>query len=693
MKKIAFVLIVCLTAAAFAYAEEKKEESVLGKAMDEVFGSFREIFYPYYHVDTVVVTPSRYEEPSLNVSKNVTVIDEEAIRRSNARYVPELLESLTGVVVRDFLGNGKAVQADIRGFGDTAPSNVLVLIDGRRTNQIDISGTDWAQIDVGSIERIELVRGPQTVLYGDNASAGVINIITKTGANKKPEIGFNYKTGSYAYNSYGGYIDGGTDFLDYYSSLSYSNTNGYRTNNGLETTDFNSNITIKPYDDVRIKLEAGYHKDWYGQPGALKPQDIDSVGWRGSINPNDRAKTEDFYLLADPRFKKDLGFGEILLSGDIIFRGRRTASVNYYSDGSNTEFNNHIKTFGVTPKAAFSADFLNIHNRMIAGLDYYGSRDEILGTNFGGGKDLINIDKDTLGIYITDTVNLLSSLILNCGYRAEWAYYKFNQEAMISGVNRKKPFEYAAEAGITYKYNEKSAVYANYSRSFRFPAVDEWYSSFYKDYWTGDVQGGLNLNLRPQEGNNYEIGIKENSSKYLSVKADYFIMDTKHELYFDPLTFSNAIYDHTMRHGLELETHAYLFDRHLDCFANYTYENAFFSGGTFASNSVPMVPCHKFSGGFDYKFMDCVDLNYVANFVGLRRFINDQKNNAPRLKSYIIHNIKLSYYKYGLELYTALYNIFDEKYSEYGVTNASGTSQAYYPSPGQNFIFGANYKF
>ena len=84
-----------------------------------------------------------------------------------------------GVVVRDFYGTGKTASVDIRGFGETAPLNVLVLVDGRRVNEIDLSGTDWTQIPIDQIERIEIVRGAGSVLYGDNAVGGVINIITK----------------------------------------------------------------------------------------------------------------------------------------------------------------------------------------------------------------------------------------------------------------------------------------------------------------------------------------------------------------------------------------------------------------------------------------------------------------------------------------------------------------------------------
>jgi outer membrane receptor protein involved in Fe transport len=414
------------------------------------------------------------------------------------------------------------------------------------------------------------------------------------------------------------------------------------------------------------------------------------VGWWGSITPNDRGKTEDAYFMASPEVKYEFCQSELLLSGDISVRSRRASFLNFNTNGTNSEQDNHITTFGVTPKAVFETDILNIHNRLIAGLDYYGNEDKTSSTHFDtndfwatffmNGKDRITIKKDTLGLYLTDTIEpILSCLTLNGGYRAEWANYRFDQQSMVSGLNTRRILEQGAEAGINYKYNERSSVYANYSRSFRFPAVDEWFQAQFQDVFSGTIQGGLNLNLEPQTGNNYEIGIKENSSKYVRVKANYFLMDIKHELYFDPITFANSIYDRTMRHGLELETHVYPVNN-LDCIANYTYEKA-------------LIPRHKFSSGFDYTFMDSVKFSYLANFVGLRRFLNDQQNLSPRLKSYLTHDIKLSYYKYGFEIYGAIYNIFNEKYSASGTTNGTGTAQVYYPSPGVNYVMGAKYRF
>ncbi len=650
---------------------------------------FRAFMSPSYRLDPIVVTASRYSEPSLRAAKSVTVIDEEEIARYMPRSVPELLKKEAGILVRDYVGNGKTAQVDIRGFGEPSLSNVLVLVDGRRTTQIDMSGTDWTQIDVDSIERIEIVRGPQTVLYGDNATGGVVNIITKSGAGKKPEAGFTYRLGSYNYDAYKTFIQGGTDFLDYYCSASQSSTDGYRVNNHLETIDLNGTITVKPAPYARLALYGGYHKDWYGMPGALTTANLNAFGRRGSVYPNDRSKTDDFYLMAGPELTADTDLGEVRVSSDFLGRGRRVSSV-FYSTWGTTEVTSHIKTFGITPKVAFTADVFGMHNRLITGVDYYADKDEILSGDPGIGKDMIVITKDSVGVYAADSLDVTQALGAHAGYRAEWAMYRFDQQAVMRGKNRKTPFEQAYEAGLNFRYNEKSSVYANYSRSFRFPAVDEWYSALWS-FW-GLAGGGLNLDLKPQTGNNFEVGIRENSSKYLGVKASYFLMDLRHELYFNPVTLANSIYDRTIRHGLELETHAYLFHG-FDASVNYTYEKAFFVGSSFAGNEVPMVPRHKITGSIDYTFMDCVNIIYSASYVSPMRFTSDQRNVVPRLKSYMTHDVKLSYNKYGLSIYGAIYNIFNEKYDAYGVTNALGTVQSHYPAPGTNFIAGVTYTF
>ena len=191
---------------------------------------------------------------------------------------------------------------------------------------------------------------------------------------------------------------------------------------------------------------------------------------------------------------------------------------------------------------------------------------------------------------------------------------------------------------------------------------------------------------------NYEIGIKENSSKYVGIKADYYIMDVRDELYYDSFTHKNSVYPNAVHHGLELDINFYLFDS-VHVMGNYTYEKAFFVGGSFAGSEIPLVPKNKFSAGFDYTFKDCLNISYVATYVGERWFANDLQNVMPKLKAYVTHDIKLSYTMYGLEIFGKLNNLTDEAYSEYGALDMMRTSPGYYPSPRRNFTVGASYKF
>lgn len=673
MKKYFVVLMGCMliTQAAFA-AEEKKPDP----------GS-------YNRLEPIIVTASRYDESVIDSDKSVSVIDQYDIQRYEPRTVPELLQDQAGVVVKDYIGNGKTAVVDVRGFGESAPSNTLVLIDGRRTNQIDLSGPDWAQINPESVERIEIVRGPQSVLYGDNAVGGVINIITKTGSGKKPYITIGGKLGTFDYRSYNTEIGGGTKFLDYYAGFTQAETDGHRVNSALEVIDFINSLIMKPTETLKLKFKSGYHKDWYGQPSGLTPADINAIGIRGSANPDDRAKTQDWFITAGPEQKIETCSGDIILSADALARIRRTASVNFFTGGS-IERDSKINTFGLTPKIVYTTDICGHANKLISGIDYYSYKDAISNGTFPT-KDVIVIQERTFGIYATDTFDLLDKLSVTGGGRLEWANYRFNQQLMIPLDNTKKDLEYALEAGANYKVLDHTALYANYARSFRFPAVDEWFVSQYVLFGTL-IGGGLNLNLVPQTGNHYEVGVKNDSIKYLTSAVDFYFDDIRHELYYDPSQFQNTIYDRTMRHGFEIESHLRPVDE-LDIFGKYTYQKAFFVKSHYAGDEIPGVPRDKISAGINYTFMKCFTISYLANFIGKQRFISDQKNIVPPLKSYTVQDLKFSYIKYGLEMFIGIYNLTDDRYSSYGITNGTGTNQAVYPSPGRNVTLGAKLTF
>ncbi len=141
---------------------------------------------------TIDVSTSRLGAGSTIVGTSSSVITAEDIQQSPAQTLPDILQSQAGIQLQHVSAgaNGARDSVDLRGFGASAPSNVLVLVNGRRFNDFDLQGFDFSSIPINAIQRIEITRGNSgAVLYGDGAIGGVINIVTKNGVKLPPSLG------------------------------------------------------------------------------------------------------------------------------------------------------------------------------------------------------------------------------------------------------------------------------------------------------------------------------------------------------------------------------------------------------------------------------------------------------------------------------------------------------------------------
>ena len=123
---------------------------------------------PVTYAPPVVVTATRFEESQHNLPVGVTVVTAEDIRRSTASSVAELLSQFAGIHIRDNTG-GPDRQIDMRGFGVTGDQNTLVLVNGQRLSEIELISPSLSSIPLNAIERIEIMRGSGSVLYGGGA--------------------------------------------------------------------------------------------------------------------------------------------------------------------------------------------------------------------------------------------------------------------------------------------------------------------------------------------------------------------------------------------------------------------------------------------------------------------------------------------------------------------------------------------
>ncbi|QAT16924.1 TonB-dependent receptor [Candidatus Velamenicoccus archaeovorus] len=630
-------------------------------------------------MERIVVTASRAAEEIKNASKYTTIIDEEDIRESNAQTIPDILRAQAGIEIRDYTGTGKTVNVDMRGFGETGPSNMLVLIDGRRVNAIDLSNTDWSQISLSQVERIEIVRGASSVLYGDNASGGVINIITKKG---KGRPAFKLETKGGSYNTFGTLVEvsAANDKSSAWASGEYYDTKGYRQNSNLLRDDFAMRLNHAFGQAWSSGLSFGYHTDNYRLPGALSEAQMLAFGRRATTKPDDLAQTEDYYT--DLELKAD--FKEKgQLQTNVSFRNRDVDSQYFSSSWSNE---NHITTVGITPKYTIDASLANMPNTLIFGADLYFDEDNILDGMMGAANDKILITKHTQGIYLQDRIQATDRLSLKAGYRHEMAQYLFHQITQVDLKEKKNLTTDVYDIGIVYLLGDTTNFYCDYSSSFRFPLVDEFFTS---NTWGS---GGLNTGLKPQEGKDIEVGIRHKISRQANVTLNYFHHAITNEIYLNPMTYQNSNYDKTTHQGLEAQGE-YAVNSQFKLTANYTYTDAVFGKGSFEGNTIPAVPMHKASGGFRWTPDQAFTLNFLVNYVGSMYLVSDQQNAYPKMADYVTVDLNASRRWKNMELFAGIDNIFDAEYSEYGVVSVFSSTRNFYPAPGRRFMAGCRLTF
>jgi len=641
-------------------------------------------------LEEVVVTATREKREMSKVPANVTVITEKDIKNSNAKTILDLLRTEEGIVVKDLLGIGKA-QVDLRGFGETGPLNTLVLVDGRRVNEIDLSGVDWTQIPLDRVERVEIVRGTGSVLYGDNAVGGVINIITKTPAEKLTARAGNI-FGSYGRFSGEASLGGGHENIAGSLFVSYDSTNGYRDNNEFRTRDVGGKLVFDPTEYLSFNLSGAHHRDEFGLPGPLSEARL-AIDRRAARNPFDEAETVDQYVNLGGNW--DMGeYGRIV--ADVSYRDREGED-DFISSSSATE--RELQTFSFTPRYSWSGSLFDRGNTFIAGVDIYASN---LDVDFFFGTPLVpsgltDIERDSYGFYVSNDFSILENLIFSLGARHERVQYDLKQEDFLFGLapldDTIRDRENAYSVGLTFLYTERSSLFARVNRSFRFPLTDE---LVLFDFFTGRIL--LNPDIKPQRGCHYELGIRHfyapdiEALRFLNAdveaRATLFRAEIRDEIFLNFATFTNENHPETLHQGVEIGSKVDLFKR-LTLFGNYTFEKATFQDDPFETNDIPAVPRHKANLGFRiYDIIPGLIFSATYNFVGSSFVISDQANQFDKLSKYYTVDARISHEWQWFKAFVGVNNITNRQYSEYAVLGGFPTVRNFYPAPERNWVAG-----
>ena len=660
MKKwmFVFVILAITILPGLIHAEDEKEAESSSITLEEV-----------------VVTGTRYEQRVERIPAHVAIITAEQIKASQAQSVPDVLRSLGGVFVTDLNGNGNNQMVDMGGFGGAADRHVAVLIDGRRINSIDQSGIRWTAIPVENIERIEILHGSGSVLYGDNAVGGVINIITKDW-DRETNVSSELAIGTH--DTRKGHVRIGFGKGDVGMNLGFTRyqTDGYRERSETDRNHFYSKIRCDASDNMSLFCEFNISQAEYQFPGAITEDQRDENREQAG-NLNDEGKDDD----ASVAFGFEADWGEKGLWNLTISHRDEDRDSDMVSWWSYMKFD--VKTDGLTSQYILEKSMIGHDNRLTLGLDIYKTGYEAYGGLFKGATtNQFDHSKRTFSGYIQDEYNLLDSLLLNMGVRYEDPTIKLG--ANIAGNETKEEFdesEWAWNLGLAYSFMPESKVYGRVYRSFRYPVVDEYTSMF---------TGAMNDSLKQETVQGYEAGVRLFLFSKLVFNLRVYCLDVDDEIAWNSATNQNENLDETRHSGGEFD---FRFQpvHYLALYGGAGYTNAEFTEGENDGKSIPLVPEWKGNAGLELNPGFGLKGRLQYNFVGEKYFDNDPANNQKRMEDYHTIDLYLTYKYRMMEIFFNATNIFNEKYSDYGWYSAQTFN--YYPMPEAIYFGGVRITF
>ncbi|MEW5736764.1 MAG: TonB-dependent receptor [Thermodesulfobacteriota bacterium] len=664
---LAILMILLFRPPLFAQSAEKKNEEAR----------------PRFELPEMVVTAQREKTEVKEQPRSVTVITQEDIAASPAENVADLMGREAGVTVRSVTGTEKGAGIDLRGMGDTYGSNVAVLVDGFRLNPSDMSGPDLSSVALSDIERIEILRGGASVLYGDGAVGGVVNIITRTG-DKKPSAKLNASYGSFGETSLSASSSGAVRGLTYAAGASGYDTDGYRQNSALVKRDGSLRLGYTLFEHLSVSAFGAAHNDQYGLPGPVPlAYETDPDLRRLSRWPRDNGASQDQRGGLSAEY--DAGkYGRLSLVRG--YRNRTNQYILGYSPllpvSAQTDFINEDTR---TLSCVYRLDYrlFSLDHRLVCGADSYDAgyvRTEI------SKAERTNLKLSSLGFFAENRFGLPGAFKFTLGGRTHRTRVLFREDqnraaasapAWLNGPVTDATWDNTAfEAGLTWEKITGLTLFGGYSESFRTPNADELAFSSQK--------------LKPQTGEHWEAGGRVQAWTAAEISATAFLTRIQDELYYgeDPVTGipENRNFENTTRRtGVEVVAKYYPVDP-LFLHASYTYIRAEFEG---SGALVPLVPQHKADLGAEWQVLEPLTLSADLQYVGSRPDGNDFEGNNryPELPSYATLDLKATYAWKELRFFTGLNNLTDEQYS------IVAYSESFYPMPGRTYYCGMTAEF
>jgi iron complex outermembrane recepter protein len=646
------------------------------------------------------------------VGASTTVITANDIAHSPAQTLPGIIAQVPGVQLTSLFGavNGAKTSVDIRGFGAFATANTLVLINGRRLNDIDMAQVDYSTIPLNAIERIEITKGNSgAVLYGDNAVGGVINIVTKNGVGSPPAA-IRFDGGAGAFNQRLGSVSSAVNAGPWSASL-YGNaikSDGHRDNNALAQRNGIGNINYTTPDLTAFFTVTGDDQK-LGLPGARLVDPSAGINElvtdrKGTSTPFDYANQQG--ASATGGFTRTLMNGvDLIVDGGVRDKKQQSAffGATPFPNFASTYVSADLTTWSITPRLSIKNIIFGIPSSVVTGIDYYDASFHQDRGAFQGFAPwhMYDLAQQTLAGYWQHTVGVLPTTDFSYGVRVQntdltardrfdpMAPFAFDTQALPLDSNET---QYALHIGLEHRFNDVFSVFGRAARAFRTPDVDERVASgpAFDAFFNPIPQ---TFKLKTQTSNDVEGGFRIKAGPF-QMQASVYNMDLVDEIHFDPVNFFNYNLDSTRRYGSETNASVRLSDTVL-LRAGAAYTRAIFRDGPFAGNDVPLVSRYTASGGVTWNaWQKYLVVDATVRYWSTRHMDNDQPNIQPLIPANATVDFKLSGEYQHFFWSVGVNNLFNAMYYDYAIASAftEGRFNAY-PLPGRTYMVKAGATF
>lgn len=635
--------------------------------------------------EQVTVTGAREEKALTEVTSGIDVIDEEELRRGRGEGLDGYLNRTPGVVAQPNDG-GSDVKLSIRGFGARSTfgvRDVLVLVDGVPITDAD-GFTRLDQIDLASAERLEVVKGPASALYGNAAFGGVVNVITRRGSMTNSEIRVRGEAGELGFSKALVSVGGGSaeNRLAWALHTSRFELTDFREHNDTETRRANGTLEWFPSDStvVRTLLNMSQMRDEI--PGSLNREQFES----------DPSQSRTFFQLFDWRRDDDrYRLGSVVekqLGAKADFEGRLFVLTR---DLDHPIFQVIDQTgLRFMGGARYGRNVGDAH-RLVAGVDV--DREDIDNQRFRNAfgepaELLLELDEtvETTGIYLQDEMDLRPDLTITVG--ARYDRITFSEVDLLDDafdLSDERTFERASpKLGVLWQARPDVSVYASFATAFQVPTKSE---------LTATEPGvGFNRELEPQVARHAEVGVRGTVNRRFRYTASIFRTDVDDEILPRTVVQDTTIFGNvgeTRHQGVELSADV-LFGDFFELGLGYGWsDNTFTDFADLDGKTIPGHPEHR--GTLRLATRRAKGLNGTLSYQRVGTvFLNDENSETHRPYSTV--DATLTYDLARWSVFVRGTNLTDELYASWIAVN-DPAGNFFLPAPGRAITAGFDVSF